>query len=341
MKKIELENCTFVKTILMLLIVCYHSIIFWTGSWIKVEPVYTSELFNYLARWMNSFHIYAFTLVSGYIFCYVKYEAEKYQEFIPFVLNKAKRLIVPYVFVSVIWAVPIGTALFDWDFKLIFRNYVLGIQPNQLWFLLMLFWVFLIFWLISDFSRKYTVKSFLVAVCFYGLGLVAPRKIPNVYMIWTACQYMLFFWMGFKIRQYGLQWLESIPWWIWIVVDVILFVLHDNIPTAGGMKTDLLGLGLRVILQSWGACMAFVILEKLANRVDWKLSKVFQFISTKSMPIYLFHQQIIYISILLLNGKVCPGIHAIFNFAAAFGGAVLITVFLNKYQWTRFLIGEK
>lgn len=341
MKKIELENCTFVKTMLMLVIVWYHSIIFWTGSWIDVEPVYTSNVFHYLAKWMNSFHIYAFTLVSGYIFYYVKYEAGKYQEFIPFVMNKAKRLVVPYVFVALIWAIPIGTLLFDWDFRTILKNYVLGIQPNQLWFLLMLFFVFVIFWLISDFSQKYTGKSFVLTVCFYALGLVASRKIPNVYMVWTACQYVLFFWIGFKIRQCGLEWLERIPWWLWIAIDIILFVLQSVIPANGGISTDLLALGARILLQLWGACMAFVVLEKLAKRVNWKSSKAFAFISAKSMPIYLFHQQIIYFSVLLLNGKASPYIHAALNFVLAFGGAVLITVIFNKYQWTRFLIGEK
>ena len=127
-------------------------------------------------------------------------------------------------------------------------------------------------------------------------------------------------------------------YWVGLLHDNMLY---DSIPTDGGMTTDLLGLGLRVVLQSWGACMAFVVLEKLAKRVDWKSSKVFGFVSAKSMPIYLFHQQIIYFSVLLLNGKVSPYIHATLNFVFAFGGAILITVIFNKYQWTRFLIGEK
>ena len=124
-------------------------------------------------------------------------------------------------------------------------------------------------------------------------------------------------------------------------MDVVLFVLQNSIPTDGGIVIDLIALALRTVLQLWGACMAFVVLEKLANHVDWKSSKVFGAISKKNMSIYLFHQQIIYFSVLFFNGKVSPYIHAILNFAAAFGGAIVITAILSKYKLTRFFIGEK
>jgi len=37
----ELENCTFIKTILMVIIVIYHSMLFWNGTWFNViQPVF-------------------------------------------------------------------------------------------------------------------------------------------------------------------------------------------------------------------------------------------------------------------------------------------------------------
>ena len=52
----------------MLLVVFYHSILFWGGDWFTKDPLVTSKLLDCIAKWLNSFHIYAFTLVSGYIF---------------------------------------------------------------------------------------------------------------------------------------------------------------------------------------------------------------------------------------------------------------------------------
>lgn len=71
----ELKNCSLVKIALMLLIVLYHSLALWLpDGWFNQEPYDPAPLLGEIAAWLNSFHIYAFTLVSGYIFCYVSFE---------------------------------------------------------------------------------------------------------------------------------------------------------------------------------------------------------------------------------------------------------------------------
>ena len=66
--KIEsrLDNCNFVKTILMFIIVIYHSILFWNGDLFLGEPVYNSEILKFMTLYLDSIHIYGFTLVSGF-----------------------------------------------------------------------------------------------------------------------------------------------------------------------------------------------------------------------------------------------------------------------------------
>ena len=110
----ELSNCTFVKTVLMLFVVLRHSVHFWTGNWFDRENVvYESFFLKYFSEFISNFHVYAFVLVSGYIFYYLKYEKGKYGKFIPFIKNKAKRLLVPYIFTCIIWIVPIELIFFD------------------------------------------------------------------------------------------------------------------------------------------------------------------------------------------------------------------------------------
>ena len=65
-----LRNCNFSKTVLMILVAFYHAIDFWTGTWFTRNPVFESKFLGLLAEYIGSFHIYAFTLVSGYIFAY-------------------------------------------------------------------------------------------------------------------------------------------------------------------------------------------------------------------------------------------------------------------------------
>ncbi len=72
MQEVEshIYNTSFTKTILMMLVVLYHSCVFWTGDWLRIQPVFNAPLLGLIAKWLNSFHIYAFTLVSGYIFAF-------------------------------------------------------------------------------------------------------------------------------------------------------------------------------------------------------------------------------------------------------------------------------
>lgn len=66
----NLNNSVFVKTILMLLVILGHACAFWSGHWFTENPAIQSQGLNILYSWVNSFHIFAFALVSGYIFTY-------------------------------------------------------------------------------------------------------------------------------------------------------------------------------------------------------------------------------------------------------------------------------
>lgn len=337
-KQVELENCTFVKTVLMILVVFYHSILFWGGGWFTNNPVGSSFALPQISKWMNSFHIYGFTLVSGYLFFYLKCEKDKYKKFIPFVANKAKRLLIPYVFVAVVWVIPIQYLFFEYDIATVINKYVFATAPNQLWFLLMLFVVFTIFWLLSNFFEKHTFLGGAVAIGFYGLSLVGGRVIPNIFQIWTACAYIPFFWLGFKIRQYGSGNLRKIHSLVWIIGDVALFVLTRYLSAFDFGIFKLLNFGFSFVLHMVGAMMAFVVLQKIANRINWN-NRYFDFWSSRSMTIYLFHQQVIYFFIYGLNGVVNPYINAIVNFIGAMVVSLVISTVLMKFKWMRFLIG--
>lgn len=337
----ELSNCTFVKTVLMLVVVIYHCMLFWTGSWFTKDPVFSAPILSVLSSWMNSFHIYGFTLVSGYLFYFLKHEKERYPKFLPFAMNKAKRLLIPYAFVSIVWAIPFSVLFLDYGVTDIIKKFVLGTAPSQLWFLLMLFGVFLIFYPLSDFFAKRNILGAAVVLVIYGVGLLGMATLPNVFQIFRAFGYIPFFWMGFKIRQYGSGLLRKIPVLVWLAVDILLFVTVQFLTRADGVIFLLLRLGFEFVLQIVGALMAFVILQKIADRVRWQENRVFTFLSKSSMPVYLLHQQVIYVCLYFLNGKLNPYLHSAVNFAGAMLVSLLLSALLLKFKWTRALIGEK
>ena len=336
----ELSNCTFVKTILMLIVVIYHCILYWSGSWFIGSPVYNAKPLTIIASWFNSFHIYGFTLVSGYLFYALKYEKGKYSEFIPFVTNKAKRLLLPYCFASLIWAIPFSAYYYKHDVVELVWNFAFGTAPAQLWFLLMLFFVFMIFYPLSSFFKNNQFYSALIALIIYGVGTLGAMVFPNVFQLFRAFTYIPFFLLGFKLRQYQNQKLRNIPSYLWILFDILLFVLTMFLSRYTGIFFSVLNVGLKFILNITGALMSFFVLQKIAGYIRPDENKVILFLSQHSMSVYLFHQQIVYVFISLLNGLINPYFHAGINFVVSMLISILLSMLFMKFKVTRMLIGH-
>jgi len=337
----ELSNCTFVKTILMLIVVLYHCMLYWGGSWFIGEPVYAAKPLGVLAAWLDTFHIYGFTLVSGYLFYALKYEKGKYSKFLSFAINKCKRLLIPYAFASLIWVIPFAVYFFKYDAGDIIWKYVFGTSPSQLWFLLMLFGVFMIFYPLSNFFEKHHLGGAVIVLLIYGVGIFGGMVLPNVFQAFRACTYIPLFWLGFKLRQHGNCRLRKVPTYLWIVADILLFALARYLSGYNGFIFSLLRLGLDFVLHIVGALMAFFVLQKIAGLIRCDERKTLKFLGTHSMTVYLFHQQVVYVLIHLLNGAVNPYIHSGINFIGAMLISLLLSMLFMKFKFTRMLIGHK
>lgn len=343
MKNETLPNCTFVKTILMLLVILGHSVAFWSGNWFIGKPIVESVGLNYIFIWMSSFHTYTFVLVSGYIFAY-KMCGGVYKDFAVFLKNKVKRLLIPYIFVAAIWVVPISEKFFCWDGAYLVQTYILCVNPSQLWFLWMLFEIFIIMWLLWKLVSYNPTLGIVIAICFYFIGIIGSRVFPNYFCIWRTCQYIPFFYIGIRIRQKEENKEKiifyQIPSLLWIAFDLFLFIVHLVLMIQTGTLMKMIKIGISFLFHVVGAVMAFVVLQRAAFCINWRESKWFNWLVSHSMPMYLFHQQIIYFVIVWLNGKVNPYINACANFIIALVGSLVISNLLMKYKATRILIGE-
>lgn len=337
-----LNNCIFVKTILMLLVIMYHSCVYWTGTWWDAPPSIDSSVLGIFARWLNSFHIYAFALVSGYIFAYKRLKGS-YRNYGLFIKNKARRLLIPYVFVVVVWVIPISRRLFGFESEQMIKKYLLGNNPDQLWFLWMLFDVFVIVWPLWNLIIKSSVLCWGMAIIFYSIGVICNRAFPNIFCVWTAFEFMPLFCMGIRMRvkeeRSEKQVIWRIPWLIWLIFDILIFMATNLLIKQTGTVMQILRLGMFFVLHMIGAVMIFVILQILANKIQWKEGKGIKAFSVYSMPMYLFHQQIVYFMIILLDGKVSPFINFMANFVITLIVSLLISIFLMHWRITRWLLG--
>lgn len=220
-------------------------------------------------------------------------------------------------------------------------KYVLATAPSQLWFLVMLFAVFMMAWPLSGFFAKHDAAGAVLAVGLYGVGLLGGLVLPNVFSIWTACKYLVFFWLGFKLRQKGTALLFRVPLMVWVAADMLLFAAAGWTSGMDGKLFTLLYLMLEFALHLVGAVMAFVVLQRLAVVSSWQDSRCFRFLERNMMPVYLFHQQMIYFVISFLNGILNPYVHAAVNFTVAMCASLAVSELLRRSRRTRFLIGEK
>lgn len=335
----ELKNCTYIKALLMLLVVLYHSCVFWTGNWIEEWNVMVpSKGLSIFANWLNSFHVYAFTLISGYIFSYLRYELHHYGDFNKFFLKKVHRLILPAYFTSLVWIIPITMRLWKSGFSIarIISRYILAESPSQLWFLFMLFDCFVIAWFLNEYLINLYMGG-LLSISFYCVGVLGLHFLPNVFQIFTALNFFALFELGILIRnnkRIGNN-LRNVPPLMWVIADLGMFIMFTKLhldKIGGGTAT--------ILLNIIGALMAFYVLQYISSKVKWSKYRLFQFFSKRSMTIYLFHQQVIYFTLLILNGKVNPYINVGINFLVSIVISSLIALLISRFKIGRYLVGE-
>lgn len=340
-KKEYIENCDFIKIVLMILVVVYHSCVFWGGGWIEGQSVeIEAPALARFAGWLSSFHVYGFTLVSGYLFFYLHYETGKYTNYWKFIKGKVRRLIIPYWFVAICWVIPISSFVNSFSLGEILKRFILCANPAQLWFLWMLFDVFIMVWPLRQVLRKKYVWA-VICLISWGVGYFGNAYFPNIFCIWTAFSYLPYFVFGMKLREKKESVFYRVPAVAYVLLQILLYYLWRR----WASQSNMVGVGAIQIMANLvytvGALMSFFVLQKLADRIKWKRSSVFLFLSRKTMPVYLFHQEIIYFSILWLNGKVNPYFNAVINIMFSLFVSLLLSSLLMKYKVTRTLIGEK
>ena len=333
-----MSQLRFVKLVLAFAVVLYHSCLAYADDWFP----YTTHNINtkyllFFAGWLNSFHIYAFVLVSGFIFYYIKNIRGGY---ISFIKKKTQRLIVPAICISIIWVIPIAELFFHYSLKEIILRYCLATAPNQLWFLWMLFWVFIISWPLSNMFLRF--KGAAIVAVLYCIGNLGGNLIPNVFQIRTGCMYVTFFYIGYMFCRLIERLNNNVAIaFALLTINVISYCSLQFNEFSDNVVNKLIVFGLKLLMNTTGAVAAFLILNSVAPYVVAKHNALIKRIGDKTMSLFLFHQQIIYLAICIANGKLNPIVQVVFSFTAALAGSFVINELMMKHKITRWMIGEK
>lgn len=334
----------------MLFVVLYHSCVFWSGSWFTVVKISASSSFySFFCEWLNHFHVYGFTIASGFIFAYQRIEKNRYHSFKRLLQTKAKRLLVPYIVLTFVWVIPITQLFYHYSVRELVERYALGVSPSQLWFLLMLFGVFVITWPLIPQIIQGSIKTNIIIILLYQLiGIVGSKITANYYCIWTACEFTCYFILGIMLylKRDRIISLRFSKLSIFVCSDIVLFLaIHFICADEYNLAFKLILFFVRIISKSLGGLCAFIILHRIFYKIFYKHNEIreyhiFKLLSRSSMTVYLFHQQLIFVSIYLLHNYLPTSIIVGINFMVSIIFGVILDWFLGKYTATRFLLGR-
>lgn len=144
-----------------------------------------------------SFHMPLFMALSGAVFS-LSIQRGKYGDFGKFVKNKAHRLLLPFVLVTLLVSFPLKYMADYWQHSdNIFRDVVVGqllLQGNShLWFLATLFIEFILFWLMVN-PLKWHKKYLWCIIFFSMIHFIGNRLEINIFKY--TCQFAIWFYLG-------------------------------------------------------------------------------------------------------------------------------------------------
>lgn len=340
MKIADLENCRIIKIILMLLIVLYHSV-YYSGVWMNgslLAEGFIRSFYSFSLNWFNSFQNYAFFFISGYLYAYVRYERKGYPSFKDFVIKKVKRLLVPFAFATLFWSIPIRYFFLKHSVRQIIKNAILAVNPDQYWFLLALFFVFIIFWFLSDFARKRPILCAFVLLLAYYLGEYCQTRFCNYFCIFSGISALPWFGIGFLLRTGKNDAINRVPLVVWPALHMLCLCFWSY--AQNSVMNYVAQTSIRFITGFFGMMAAFVLLNKLAEGIDWKDSRMASVLGRCMLPVYLFHYQIVYIVVDVLNGRTPFLTTVLISFFASFVISYILSRVLLKNKVTAFLMGS-
>lgn len=148
--------------------------------------------------------------------------------------------------------------------------------------------------------------------------------------------------MGFLLRKYqaDLPLQKMLKYGLmFLIINCICFsCIYEYHATSIPLKV--LMLALRMVTEISGALMAFMLLGYMASKFNTRSSFLSMMVNL-SFPIYLLHQQVIYVLLWNLKDSLSPMLMTVVNFIIALFLSCCLGLLFKNFSFTSFLIGEK
>ncbi len=282
--------------------------------------------------WLYTFHVPLFFFLSGYVF------SDK-SNFKDFIIRKSKGLLIPYFSLSVPLILFTLLLQYRWgtltttSFITLLQTFIFQKRFSTLWFIACLFFLNILFYLISKFIKNDIIKGF-VCLLLLTVGLVyyhfGGKPLPwNTDVCFTA---VIFFYGGYLLKKhsYVIEKIKSKKTYAWLsfillgIVNVVCGYLTHKISGNGmEMFDSTYGYPPLTFISAFAGIFAVILFSNFFTL------KPIKYIGENSLYYYAWHQTImIYIADLIANKL---NLFTIFN-ALPYG------YYLLRFSQTVFII---
>lgn len=305
-----------------------------------IQTFALNDVLSLITSFIYSFHMPVFIAVSGsvYALCLNK---GKYSDVRSFIHNKSKRLLLPYLFFSIVIVFPVLCLcdIIQENYIVSFiKNFILCIDNRHLWYVVVLFSIFVLMRILGDKLNKN--KMFIMAVLFL-LAIIPSIPVLNYFKINKTLHMLLYFYLGYlqiNNKYVGRGGKSSIALSVIGFICTFLF-WYLSISIDG---SSILGKELIIIVKQIASIGGIIMMFELSQLIfDTKLleNTITKHILKNSYGIYLFHPMIIYVMTYYMPSNFNCYISCICLFICSFILADVLTEIMRVVNLNIF-IGE-
>ena len=355
-EKTYMDNLSQLKLVALMLVVIGHCSNQYKGGWVFISEN-SSEIFKWVSIYVNSFHMQIFVFISGSVYGYCKLRKMYYLNYCNLIIDKFRKLLIPYIFIGIFFMIPIGIKLGISDYnnglKHSIKNLFLGYSSGHLWFLMMLFNLFMIYYWLEKILFRLGIP---ISIIILFVIQVYNFKFPHIFYIYKAMYYMIFFYLG-HIIYLKYEVLRSIEYKtsrynsivaIFIGIIISLLILSKERILYKNIESIILCNGIENLIGILGIMQMYIAVEVIKNlKIYNKIKSYTNYINKYNFNIYLLHEPIIFIILYnILNME--PVLVVLSSFILSITMSILISNLyydtirnIKKYKFNRTYINIK
>ena len=263
----------------------------------------TYRCLGYLVAFIYSFHMPLFMALSGMLF---SLSMKKKIIFTKLVKDKAERLLIPFVAVSLFLNIPIKYVSGYWSgsdnvISDIICGQILLMGNSHLWFVVALFWIIIGYYIIENKGIKKNIILWAILLLISWIGWYLEFK-NNFLGLPAAMKHLIFFAFGYnylpKISMYKNR-TRSIIFWMcgWIVISTTFIILCSRF--SGAILVKLLKPVMFSILAFMGIYLMLLLSQRFCKYFTRGPSHSISFFKNNTYELYLYSDPFNYLLIYL------------------------------------------